>query len=239
MAEFASKGVAGTALGLGAGALGVQLLNGGLNGLLGVGRTGCCSEDHMINRYEAAQQARIAELETEVKLRDANTYTDQKLLEVYNYFNGKIGWVSSKYGKLIGNAEPAAPAHSESIEAWDPNARVGIIFTETACDSDAQPVLWTALDVAAGNGNSFVNWEAVSGIDMTAESSLTWAKNFASWNEHDAILLFPVEGVDYSEALALADEAGIPFHVFSSEDPRVVFEEVCALYGKYDAVYPY
>lgn len=97
MAEFASKGVAGTALGLGAGALGVQLLNGGLNGLLGMGRTtGCCSEDHMINRYEAAQQARIAELETEVKLRDANTYTDQKLLEVYNYFNGKIGCVEGQ-----------------------------------------------------------------------------------------------------------------------------------------------
>lgn len=97
MAEFASKGVAGTALGLGAGALGVQLLNGGFNGLLGMGRTtGCCSEDHMVNRYEAAQQARIAELETEVKLRDANTYTDQKLLEVYNYFNGKIGCVEGQ-----------------------------------------------------------------------------------------------------------------------------------------------
>jgi hypothetical protein len=97
MAEFASKGVAGTALGLGAGALGVQLLNGGFNGLLGMGRTnGCCSEDHMVNRYEAAQQARIAEVETEVKLRDANTYTDQKLLEVYNYFNGKIGCVEGQ-----------------------------------------------------------------------------------------------------------------------------------------------
>lgn len=97
MAEFASKGVAGTALGLGAGALGVQLLNGGFNGLLGMGRTtGCCSEDHMVNRYEAAQQSRISELETEVKLRDANTYTDQKLLEVYNYFNGKIGCVEGQ-----------------------------------------------------------------------------------------------------------------------------------------------
>lgn len=97
MAEFASKGVAGTALGLGAGALGVQLLNGGLNGLLGGMRTtGCCNEDHMVNRYEAAQQARIAQLETEVKLRDANTYTDQKLLEVYNYFNGKVGCIEGQ-----------------------------------------------------------------------------------------------------------------------------------------------
>ena len=51
---------------------------------------GCsCSEDHNVNRYEAAQAARIAELETEVKLRDANTYTDQKLLEVYKYFDAQ------------------------------------------------------------------------------------------------------------------------------------------------------
>lgn len=48
-----------------------------------------CSEDHHVNRYEAAQAARIAELETEVKLRDANTYTDQKILEVYKYFDGE------------------------------------------------------------------------------------------------------------------------------------------------------
>lgn len=49
-----------------------------------------CSEDHLINRYEAAQQARIAELETEVKLRDANTYTDQKILATYQYIDGEL-----------------------------------------------------------------------------------------------------------------------------------------------------
>ena len=95
MAEFASKGVAGTALGLGAGALGVELLRGGLGGLLGATQNGC-SEDHYVNRYEAAQSARIAELETEVKLRDANTYTDQKLLEVYKYFDGKVECINQK-----------------------------------------------------------------------------------------------------------------------------------------------
>jgi hypothetical protein len=62
--------------------------NGGLGGLFG-GTMPTCNEDHMINRYEAAHAARIAELETEVKLRDANTYTDQKLLEMYKYFDGE------------------------------------------------------------------------------------------------------------------------------------------------------
>ena len=100
MAEFASKGVAGTALGLGAGALGVELLRGGLGGLLGGvmgGGAGQCvpSENVLVNRYEAAQSARIAELETEVKLRDANTYTDGKILELYRYVDGKLDGVNA------------------------------------------------------------------------------------------------------------------------------------------------
>lgn len=85
--KYASKGVAGTALGLGIGAVGVELLRGGLGGILGGGNG--CSEDHLINRYEAGQQARIAELEGEVKLRDSSIYTDSKILEVYKYFDGE------------------------------------------------------------------------------------------------------------------------------------------------------
>ena len=95
MAEFASKGVAGSGLGLGIAGTALGVLNGGIPNLLGGARAGC-SEDHMVNRYEAAQQARIAELETEVKLRDANTYTDQKLLELYRYVDGKFGCVEAQ-----------------------------------------------------------------------------------------------------------------------------------------------
>ena len=91
--KYASKGIAGTGLGLGiAGtALGLLAGNGNLGGILGANNCGCngCSEDHLVNRYEAGQSARIAELETEVKLRDSNIYTDQKILEVYKYFDGE------------------------------------------------------------------------------------------------------------------------------------------------------
>ena len=100
MAEFATKGVGGTALGLSIGALGAQALTGGFGNLLGgigVNRNaGCCAEDHIVNRYEAAQSARIAELETEVKLRDANTYTDGKILDLYRYVDGKFGCVEGQ-----------------------------------------------------------------------------------------------------------------------------------------------
>lgn len=93
MAEFVAGkgttalGIIGTVLG----SLGVAGNNGmGLN-LFGNGNgNGGCSEDHLVNRYEAAQAAKIAELETQVSLRDSNTYTDQKLLEVYKYFDGEI-----------------------------------------------------------------------------------------------------------------------------------------------------
>ena len=91
--KYASKGVAGTGLGLGIAGTALGLLAGGngLSGLFNGNGNNCgCSEDHYVNRYEASQSARIAELETEVKLRDSNIYTDGKILSLYQYVDGKI-----------------------------------------------------------------------------------------------------------------------------------------------------
>lgn len=82
------RGIAGTGLGLGAGALGVSLLNGSLGNIFG--GCGCNGNAGYYSRYDAEKDAKIANLETEVKLRDANTYTDQKLLEVYSFVNRKF-----------------------------------------------------------------------------------------------------------------------------------------------------
>lgn len=82
-----------TALGIIGTALGGLAVAGGpvLAALSGGARAAAeCSENHLVNRYEASQAARIAELETEVKLRDANTYTDQKMLEMYQYTDGRL-----------------------------------------------------------------------------------------------------------------------------------------------------
>ena len=91
--NYASNGKANAALAtgiIGTSGFGLSLLN-GLGGVLGGlgGNRPLCSEDHTINRYEAAQAAKIAELETEVKLRDSNIYTDQKILDLYKYFEGE------------------------------------------------------------------------------------------------------------------------------------------------------
>lgn len=97
MAEFTAGkgttalGIIGTVLG----SLGVAGNNGmGLN-LLG-NNANCCSEDHYINRYEASQSARIAELETEVKLRDANTFTMGEMNNLRNYVDARFGKIETE-----------------------------------------------------------------------------------------------------------------------------------------------
>ena len=92
--DYASKGVAGTALGLGAGALGLELLRGGLGGILG-GCGNSCGNEHMVSRYEAQQSARIAELETEVKLRDANVYTMTEMGKLRDYVDRRFEGVNA------------------------------------------------------------------------------------------------------------------------------------------------
>ena len=88
MAEFASKGVAGSGLGLGIAGTALGVLNGGLNSL--IGGNCVCSENMAVNRYELTQESKIAKLESEIALRDANIYNDQKSLELYKYFDGEI-----------------------------------------------------------------------------------------------------------------------------------------------------
>lgn len=91
--EYASKGVAGTGLGLGIAGTALGVLGGGLNNILGTGWNGnanCCHENTPVNRYDLAQEQKIADLQSQVALRDANIYGDQKLLEVYKYFDGEL-----------------------------------------------------------------------------------------------------------------------------------------------------
>ena len=94
---YASKGVGNTALGLSIGALGAELLGGNLSGLLGGTRNG---ESGYVNRYEAAQAARIAELETDVKLRDANIYTDGKFAHVEHELCDQKGFNATQIGTI-------------------------------------------------------------------------------------------------------------------------------------------
>lgn len=106
--DYASKGVAGAGLGLGIAGTALGLLqNGTLGGLLG-GNCGC-NEQHYVNRYEAGQSARIAELETEVKLRDANAYTLSEMNKMRNYVDSKFDAINTQLcSQAVINAQVTA-----------------------------------------------------------------------------------------------------------------------------------
>lgn len=88
---------AGLATGITGASLGViNMLSNGASLLGGLTRNmSCvegvvCSEDRLVNRYELEQQAEIAKLKTDIALRDANTFTDAKNIEMYKYVDGRL-----------------------------------------------------------------------------------------------------------------------------------------------------
>lgn len=86
--NYASKGVGGTALGLSIGALGATALNGGLGNIFG--GFGCNGNGGYYSRYDAEKDARIANLETEIKLRDANFYSLSEIGKLRDYMEHRF-----------------------------------------------------------------------------------------------------------------------------------------------------
>ena len=97
MAEFASKAVAGAGLGTGIAGLALGVLNGGLGNLLGgFGMNNCgCNENMLVNRYELDLQKQIASKDGHIALLESNIYTDQKLNDLRNYVDAKVGVVEN------------------------------------------------------------------------------------------------------------------------------------------------
>ena len=94
--EYASNGKANAALttgiigtaGVGLGLLG-NLLGGGWNGL-GVNPAAGCSENMPVTRYDLDREQKLAAKDSEIALLKANTYNDQKMLEMYGYIDGQL-----------------------------------------------------------------------------------------------------------------------------------------------------
>ena len=49
-----------------------------------------CSEDHLVTRYELETEQKLAAKDAEIALLKANTYNDQKSLELYKYIDGEL-----------------------------------------------------------------------------------------------------------------------------------------------------
>ena len=90
--KYASNGKGNLGVTLGALGLGGALLNGGFGGILGGCGNNCgCSEDHFVNRYELDMENKIVSKDSEIALLKSNIYTDQKIADVYERLNTKIG----------------------------------------------------------------------------------------------------------------------------------------------------
>ena len=88
---------------------GIATLLGLANGGVINPNSGNCEGDHVVNRYEAGQSAEIAALKADIKLRDANTYTDQKMLDMYQYLDGRLRGVEGQISaQAVVNAQVTA-----------------------------------------------------------------------------------------------------------------------------------
>lgn len=94
MAEFASKGVAGSGLGLGIAGTALGLLNSNGNGILGglfnTASTCNCADNMPVNRYALGQEQKIAELTADKKLLESTIYTNEQLNAFRNYVDNRF-----------------------------------------------------------------------------------------------------------------------------------------------------
>ena len=108
-------GALGTAgfLGMGAG----NGCNGGILGnILGNRNGNCgCSEDHVVNRYELAMQQELAAKDSRIALLEANTYNDQKTLELYKYVDAKFNSIN----EVLAAQAVRNQAINDSIQSLD------------------------------------------------------------------------------------------------------------------------
>ena len=98
--EYASNGKANAALTtgiIGTAGVGLGLLGTLLNGGLGVNPAAAamaagamCSENTPVTRYELDREQQIAAKDSEIALLKANTYNDQKMLEMYAYIDAQL-----------------------------------------------------------------------------------------------------------------------------------------------------
>jgi hypothetical protein len=99
--KYASKGVAGTGLGLGIAGTALGLMAGGLNGngLGGLFGSNCacsCSENVAVNRYELDMSNQLAAKDAKIGLLESNIYTDQKIVDTYTTLNGQINALAAE-----------------------------------------------------------------------------------------------------------------------------------------------
>jgi hypothetical protein len=109
--NYASKGVAGTGLGLGIAGTALGVLNGGGNGILGglFGGGANCHENMPVNRYELNQQNEITNRDMEIAYLKGRDAAKTDSLELYKYIDGRFRGVEGQIAaQAVTNAQITA-----------------------------------------------------------------------------------------------------------------------------------
>lgn len=86
--EYASKGIAGTGLGLGIAGTALALLNGG--GMLLGGGLGSCKKQEYVTQNEFDMNSVIMSKDAEIADLKSQVYTDTKIVDTYKVLEGRI-----------------------------------------------------------------------------------------------------------------------------------------------------
>lgn len=96
--EYARKGGVATALALGGTALGVEVLRGGIGGILGGGNC-ACSDNMPVTRFELAQQNTIASKDMEIAYYKGREEAKNDSLQLYQYVDGRLRGIEAQIGQ--------------------------------------------------------------------------------------------------------------------------------------------
>ena len=79
------------------------------------GNCGCSPADMPVSRYEMAMQNELAAKDSKIALLEANTYNDQKSLELYKYVDGKFNAIN----EVLAAQAVRNQAINDSIQSLD------------------------------------------------------------------------------------------------------------------------
>ena len=162
MAEFASKGVAGSALGLGIAGLSVALLNngglGGLGGILGGGAT---------NAYVDTLNSKIAELQAE-------KYADKTGIEVYKAARESDAKTNARFEEIARTIADMRVREAQTAGKIDLVAATAnqVIATNSAAIACLQNTVSSITKVVVPNSACCPGW---GGVTITPTASTTTA----------------------------------------------------------------
>lgn len=112
--DYASKGVAGTGLGLGIAGTALGLLNGGAGILGGLNGMGCgCNRPKFVTEDEYKAGLVIAAKDSEIATLKAEREDEKKMVEVYTTLNKQINEVNDK---ILSNRDRADDRLAAAVE---------------------------------------------------------------------------------------------------------------------------